>query len=642
MFTDVVGFTAAAQTNEAVALERLREQEDLVRPVFDGFGGREIKSTGDGFLVEFGSALKAVECAVEIQRRVRERNLRERGDPIELRVGIHVGDVEERQGDIFGDSVNVASRIVAIATPRGICLTGLAYDHIRGKVAFGLERVGPTRLKGVQEPVDVYRVILPWEGRALPAEEPSPRRIAILPLRNISPDSQDEYFADGLTEELISTLSKVRELSVISRTSVMQFKDRTKPITEIGRELRSGTILEGSVRKLGNRVRVNIEMVDAGRDQHLWSESYDRELQDVFAIQGDIAGRVATALKVELLASEKKDIDRRPTENVDAYQLCLQGSYHLSKDTSDEVALALRYFQDAIEIDRACAPAYTGVANCYHTGSHGNWYRPEEAYPRMKEFATKALEVDPRSADGHAALGAVYFHYEWRWDDAEKEFSRSIDLQPSSGDYLAFAFMLAILGRREEAAEKMRVGANFNPDLLETWKQAGVRSWGVVMFPERLPSAVVPLERRVQAHPGWDLGHLALGWGYYHASKPDLALKEMRTAVDLSPKDASNQAALGWLLALVGHKEEAESILEVLLETSSKVYLSQVRLACLLSALERDDEAFAFLEEAYRARAIDLPDVRLIPQLDGLRADPRWRSIEQRMGLSPLSQIRSG
>jgi class 3 adenylate cyclase len=237
MFTDLVGFTASAQADEAVALGRVQEQASIVRPLFAKFDGREVKSTGDGFLVEFGSALKAMECAVEIQRQLQKRNARTSSSPILLRIGIHVGDVEEIDGDILGDAVNVAARILPISDPGGICLSEQIVPHVRSKLPLKLERLAPRRLKGVKDPFVVYRAVLPGVARVPPAERSPLPRLAVLPLSNISRDPKDEYFADGLTEELISVLSRIRGLRVIARTSVAQYKGTAKPVAQIGAEL---------------------------------------------------------------------------------------------------------------------------------------------------------------------------------------------------------------------------------------------------------------------------------------------------------------------------------------------------------------------------------------------------------------------
>jgi TolB-like protein/Flp pilus assembly protein TadD len=632
MFTDMVGYTALGQRKESLALALVEEQRKLVRPVLERHRGREVKTMGDAFLVEFPNSLDAIRCAYDIQRTVREFNI---GVPeesrVQLRVGVHLGDVVESGGDVSGDAVNVASRIEPLSVDGGVCLTRSVYEAVEGKFELPIVSMGEKSLKNVLRPMEVFRVEMPWETRTEPATLEG-RRVAVLPLANMSPDPNDEYFSDGLTEELISTLSKIGGLKVISRTSVMQYKGRPKSVREIAKELGAGTILEGSVRKVGNRVRVTVQMIDGTNDMHLWSESYDRDLQDVFAIQSNVAQQVAAALRVQLLASEKKDIERKPTQSMDAYQLYLQGLYYLNREAREDTAMGLRYLQEAIGLDQRFALAYAAISEYYHGGSHSNWFSPEEAFPKMKEYAMKALEIDPNLAEGHASLGAVYFHYEWKWDEAEKEFARAIELRPSyDGAYIMYYYLLAVMGRFEESYEIAKRGSEYSP-------QFGTRGWGwyvgsALLRLGRTEEGVSRLEQLAREDPELGTIHFLLGLAYYKASRMTDAISETRRAVALSRGDLSFKGDLGLLLAIDGQKEEATSILEELEEASKVRYVSNVQLACILYCLGRADEAFENLEKAYQRRAIDLPDIRTNLAMERLRKDPRWATIETRMGL---------
>src|SRR2546422_2675861 len=294
MFTDMVDYTTMSAKNETLALALLEEHRQLLRPVFARHGGREVKTIGDGFLVEFPSALEAVRCALEIQQLMYKRN---QDVPSErkmlLRVAVHLGDVEHRDGDVYGDAVNIASRIQSLADPGGICITQQVFDHVRNNEEFRTVALGQNQLKNVQIPTEVYTVLPSTERTKLTTNEVlEPRRVAALPLAIISSDQQDEYFADGLTEEIINTLSMIPGLRVIARTSVMKYKQVNKSVGEIVRELKVGTILEGSVRKAGGRLRITIQLIDVGSEAPIWAQKYDRELEDVVKIQTDIAVRV--------------------------------------------------------------------------------------------------------------------------------------------------------------------------------------------------------------------------------------------------------------------------------------------------------------------------------------------------------------
>ena len=299
MFTDVVGYTSLTQKNEALALRLLQGHERLLRPIFRKHHGKEVKTVGDSFLVEFASALEAVECAGDVQNSMRELNSTlNPNERFMLRIGIHVGDVVHSRGDVYGDAVNVASRIESLAEPGSVCISQQVYDHVRTKSEVATVYLGKQQLKNVDLPVDTYRVVLPWEKKPPPAPPAaSSHRVAILPLTNISPDPNDEYFSDGMTEELISAVSKVGELRVISRTSVMKYKGAGKTVGEIARELNVGAVLEGSVRKAGARLRITMQLIDVKSDEHLWSQSYDRNLDDVFAIQDELAQTIVTTLR---------------------------------------------------------------------------------------------------------------------------------------------------------------------------------------------------------------------------------------------------------------------------------------------------------------------------------------------------------
>ena len=327
MFTDMVGYTALGQRNESLSLALVEEQRKLIRPILARHNGREIKTIGDAFLVEFLSALDAVRCAYDIQRAVREFNIslpEERR--VHLRVGVHLGDVVESGGDISGDAVNVASRIEPLAEDGGVCVTRQVYDHVQNKLELKLVSLGVKPLKNVSMPIEVYKMMMPWSVEtSAPSNQPDKKRIAVLPFANMSPDPNDQYFADGITEEIISIVSGISGLSVISRTSVMGYKGTTKKLGEIGRELDVGSILEGSFRKAGNRIRITTQLIDVVGDKHLWAQNYDKNLDDIFAVQSEIAEKVAGELKIRLVESEKRTLEKKPTENIEAYSNFLRG-----------------------------------------------------------------------------------------------------------------------------------------------------------------------------------------------------------------------------------------------------------------------------------------------------------------------------
>jgi adenylate cyclase len=463
MFTDLQGFTSTTHANEESGLRLLREQEKLAKPVLDAHHGRLVKSMGDGLLIEFRNALEAVRCAVELQRYAHERNRTSVGPPLQIRVGIHVGDIERRGSDIVGDSVNIAARIEPLAEPGGVCLSAQVVDQVRNKVPYQISRMGLRSLKGIREPVDIYRIVLPWLNEAGCAQRPSPHRLAVLPLVNISPDPKDDYFADGLTEELISVLSQIRGLRVISRTSVNQYRGTTKSTAQIGSELGVGALLEGSVRKSDDQLRIAIQLIDPGTDEHLWTQTFDRKLANVFAIQSEVAQQIAGVLTLQLAHSELRAIGRPPTANLGAYALYLQG-LHASHSTSPaDWDRAIEYFEAAVRADPEFSLAYAHLGNALLAVA-GETRPIADVVVRAREVIARALALEPDSPEAHEARGNLAMQIEHDWQLAEKEFDQAIRANPSSSaGRLWYGVLLLTLRRFEEAKEQLRLAAELDP-----------------------------------------------------------------------------------------------------------------------------------------------------------------------------------
>lgn len=389
MFTDMVGYTALTQSDESLGLQVLERHSRLVRPFFPKHNGREVKTIGDSFLVEFESALDATNCAVEIQEFLHDHNLSSKEEwKINLRIGIHLGDVIRKGNDILGDALNIASRIEPLADPGSICVSQQVYDQIHNKLGYPMRQLEKTELKHVSFPTNVYALVMPWqETRSRRNNELDRHRIAVLPFANMSSDPENAYFADGMTEELIATMSKISSLQVMARTSVMRYKrQEEKSIDQIASELQVGSIMEGSVRKSGDKLRITVQLIDSGTSNHLWSESYDRKLEDVFAIQSDISSRVAEALRIRLQGGERRDMERRSTANAEAHTLYLKGRYFWNERTKDSIGKAVKYFEEAVKLDPMFAVAYSGLADCYLIYNDYMWMRPKEAVPKAKEY----------------------------------------------------------------------------------------------------------------------------------------------------------------------------------------------------------------------------------------------------------------
>ncbi len=633
MFTDIVGYSASVQTNEAAALHRLREQEELVRPLVAEYRGREIKSTGDGFLVEFDSALRATQCAIEIQRRMHERNSRPDAIPIQVRIGIHLGDVEQHNGDIFGDAVNIAARLEPLANPGGVCISQQIFDQVRNKIPNRLEKLPRRELKNLLFPIDLYRVALPWEITAAPADASEPTRLAVLPFSNISPDPNDGYFADGMTDELISTLSRIGGLRVISRTSVMRYKNTAKSLGEIASELRVGSILEGSVRKVSDDLRITAQLIDATTDEHLWSEDYDTKLKEVFRVQKEIATSVARALEVRLLSSEKKEIGRAVTASAEAYLDYLKGRQQWNERTRQANARAVEYFEDSLRFDSGFALAYAGLADCYLVYGDWGWMRPREAFPRAKGCILRALEIDPNLAEAHASLAVVYNSFEGNWSEAEREFRWAIGLKPSySFAHMWYALLLVSEGRYAAAETELDLFRELDP---LSWLFDMNRGTLLSHRGER-SAAIEQFRTLVERVPERPEGHSALAVEYMLAGRTDDALAELRVALSLRGVTPSVRTEVACTLALAGHRKEAEEMLQALEGAAGAEYApNPLMVAQVLFALGRLDEGFDRLEDArkeglvYLNHASALVELRVRPWFAEIRRLPRWTAFEK-------------
>jgi len=625
MFTDMVGYTALSQKNEALAMQLLEEHRNLARQFFPKHNGREVKTIGDAFLVEFTSALEAVRCAFAIQESLHELNSDRAAErKILLRIGVHLGDVIHSKNDIYGDAVNVASRIEPLAKPGGICVTHQVYDSIRNKFEFPFVEIGEKMLKNVQLPLKVYEAKLPWEGETeLREESLDRRRIAVMPLVNMVSDPNEEYFADGMTEELISAVSKVRELSVISRTSAMHYKNQSKRATEIGKELKVGTLLEGSVRKAGNRVRIAVQLIDAESDKHLWAENYDRTLEDVFAIQSEIASRVAEELRIQLVDFERRMLERRPTGNTEAYTCFLEGRELFRKGDEKSLRGAVRLFEKAIELDPSFARAYSELAHCHlRLGNVG--YEPYlESISKAKIPLKRALDCDPNLAEAHATLSTMLYNE----DDvvgAEEEARRAIELNPSLPEgYNALSSVVAAKG---EAGETVR--------LIETYYRLDpLRPQYIV----DLGTACFYSGRESEALEHWNkTAELAPAGTYrvmaeYYLWKGDFEkAKQLHLTVqELDPNNFWVSWMSGFIAAQTGDRDTA--LLAIRKIEESKIgALGLNSIGVIYYALGDLDSYFNYISRALDLHALDVVPVMYCPLFAKGRADPRYQAMMEK------------
>lgn len=468
---DVVGYSALMEADEAGTFDRLKAgRKELFEPEINKHHGRIFKLLGDGLLAEFGSVVEAVECAVALQRGMVERNANvPEGNRIEFRMGINLGEVIVEGDDRYGEGVNVAARLQELADPGGICVSGKVAKEVGKALNFGFEPMGEQRMKNIAEPVACYRVNPQHPPSTRPNPSSSMRRtssdratIAVLPFNNISGDPEQEYFSDGITEDIITDLSKISGLHVVARNTVFTYKNKPIKVQQAARELGVRFLLEGSVRKSGSRIRITGQLVDGKDGSHVWAERYDRELSDVFAIQDEIAHAIVDQLKVKLLPAEKKAIEAVPTENVEAYTYYLRGRQFFFVTSKSYLLLARRMFVKAAELDPNYARAYAGIANCdsmLHVLHHA-----DVSVEDILAMSAKALALDPELAEAHASRGRA-FQFAGQYEEAITEFDRALALDPDLYEaHFFYALFLFERGDFERAAKLCERAAELRPD----------------------------------------------------------------------------------------------------------------------------------------------------------------------------------
>jgi len=633
MFTDMVGFTALAQRDEALAIRLLKQQRDMIRSRLARHNGREVDTAGDGFLVEFVSSLDAVRCAIEIQSALKAENA-ERAEPerIWIRIGIHLGDVIHMGTRVAGDAVNVASRIESLAPPGGVCITAQVYASVLNKVEAHFETLGTPELKNVITPIEVFRLAGLGEASSLPVQKAAaqlPRdRIAVLPFANFSSDPADEYFAEGMTEEIIASLSRMRGLRVIARTSVMRYRGTAKAVAEIGRELNVGSILEGSVRKAGDKIRINVQFVDSLNEEPKWSQEYDREIQDIFAIQRDIAQNVAEALRDQVLGSVPGSAAERATRSLEAYIHYLRGRHFWNQRTEESLQKAIGFFADALKLDANYAQAYTGLADSYATLALLEFMAPHEAYPKARAAVEQALSIDADLVEAHTSLGLIKFQYDWDWSGAEQAFQKALRINSGYAPaHHFFADYLKAMGRFDEALRQIETAQELDPLALAIVTGVG----HVLYLSGQYDRSIEQYRRAVELDPDFMVTHAWFGRPYLEKGMFAEALSELETAVRLSRESTLALAMLGHGLASAGRNAEAMQILENLQERSKSRYVPSYWIAVIYNGFRDRAQVIQWMRKAFAERSSWLVWSNVEPRFAWLRDDPDFAALMKAM-----------
>ena len=560
MFTDIVGYTALMGDDEQKAFTYLARNRDLQKPVIEQFNGRLIKELGDGLMATFDTVSDAVAAAIKIQNDCKSLNL------FQLRIGIHQGEVVFEGGDVFGDTVNIASRIQAIAEPGGIYISENVRNNVSNKKEFHTKFIKDHTLKNVKEPVRVYEIIAaesaPSSSREL-QETSFPitdKSIAVLPFVNMSNDPEQEYFCDGISEEIINALTQLNNLRVISRTSAFAFKNKNADAREIGKILNVSTLLEGSVRKSGKHLRITTKLVRVTDGSHLWSNRYDREMEDIFSIQEDIAGNVATALQ-GVLTDKEKDAIRRPETSVEAYEYYLKGRQLLH---NLELKQSVIMFGKAVALDANYALAYTGLADA-HSWLY-EWEGSNNADCIAAErFSWTALSLAPDLSESHSSRGYV-LSLSKKYDEAEKEFKEAIRLNPNSfSTYYLYGRACFANGQFSKSAEMFRKASEVNREDYQSLLMLS-QSLRVLENDEADVVAREGVERarkQLKLKPDDSRILSLVSTSLFEIGERDEAYEWMNKAMRLYPDDAGVLINGACLFAKDNKKEEALNLLEM-------------------------------------------------------------------------------
>jgi TolB-like protein/Flp pilus assembly protein TadD len=650
MFTDMVGYTALLQQDEPRARRDRTRQRSVLERRARLSGGRILQTYGDGALTVFDSAIDAVDCAVAIQLELSE-------DPrVPLRVGIHTGDVVYDDEGVFGDGVNVASRIQSLGTPGSVLVSAKVYDELKNQPHLRAVSLGEFNLKNVQRPLEVFGIAGP--GIELPTPESLPSRstqigrsVAVLPFVNMSADRDNEYLSDGITEELINVLTRVNGLQVTARTSSFAFKGRHEDVRQIARQLGVRAVLEGSVRKAGDRVRVTAQLVDAESGYHLFSESYDRTQTDVFQLQDEIAGAIVGTVRDRLFPERavvdrwEASLDRLATllashrASPEAQTYYLHGLHEHNKWTPESVRRGIELFERCVEVDPDYAAAWAALSRAHAYRAASGQGEVESGWLAADAAARRAVELDPRLGDAHVALGMVDLWHRWDVDAAYEHFQKALSLNPGSAlARQSFGMHLLVIGEPERAVEEMEMAARLDPlSMLMLYSLA----WALLEA-ERYEEVVEVCDRVLATDPAFRAAHDGKGSALMRLGRFDEAARALERVVEITGDPYKGLAQRGHNYALMGRTDEARRALEMLRERQ-RLHPEQsleADFAYVHAGLGELDEALRWLTAAAEKRLGEVLFSVNSPLWREVRVHPGHRELIERVGLARLSRER--
>ncbi len=632
LFADMTGYTALMQDNEQLAILKRKRVKEVLDVTLQRFRGKLLQYYGDGSLSTFRSAIDAVQCAVTIQRQLKEN------PHVDLRIGIHTGDVTVEDGAIYGDGVNLASRIESIATSGSILISEKVYDELKNQEEITAKELGYFEFKNVKYPVRVFAIadsgiVVPNRADVNGKLKLPTNRLAVLPFVNMSTDRDNEFFSDGITEELLNALTKVEGLQVTSRTSAFAFKGKNEDIRDIAIKLNVDKVLEGSVRKVGNRVRITAQLINAADGYHLWSESYDRNLDDIFEVQDEISGIIANRLRENFSQKQIQPLVKAPTKNIDAYTNYLKALHYWNKLTPADTRKAIECFEKAFELESNYAQAYAMAAGAYSNLGATGQMLPEEAFRIAKKYADKALELDDNIAEGHIAIGSYYLFYEWKWRESFEALQKAIKLNPAATiAYQLLSFYYVTKGEKDEAVKIMEEAIRIDP-LSPIINQALGNTY---IFAERYDDAIKQADKMLEINPQMRSSLELKAWGTGLKGDWNQALEIFKEIHRLTNHPLKGLMGLGYAYARIGMTQEAMECIEKL-EQRQKEDPNSVIDADLVGiwfALGNKDKTFYHINQCIQKRMAPVNYFLEYPVFKGLKNDARYMDLKTKMNLT--------
>jgi adenylate cyclase len=635
MFADMTGYTAMMQDDERRAMILRDRQRQVLETLIPAHNGKIIQYFGDGTLSLFASACDAVKSAVNIQHELQK-------DPkVSLRIGIHSGDISYDKDGIYGDSVNLASRIEALSVPGAVLISDKVFDEVKNQEEIKTLLLGRFNLKNVKRQVEVYAVAN--DGLAVPTDvqtgvkSGAEKSIAVLPFINMSADPENEYFSDGISEEILNALTKVEGLQVTARTSSFSFKGKQEDVRQIGNKLGVATVLEGSVRRAGKKIRITAQLINTADGYHVWSENYDSDLEDIFQVQDEISVKIVNRLK-ENFGSSKKDehIIKQPTENLDAYNLYLKGRYHWNKSNPEDIGKAIKKFEEAIAIDPSFASPHCALSFCYSFMGSSGLMKPEEAFAKAKDYTLKAIEIDPNHAESHLSLATIKFYHNWDFEGAEISLNKAVSLNLNSSLLnQVHGWLLIAKGDFTKAIEKMEQALVLDPLSMPLMSNLG----DAYCFASRFDEALAQYDRIMELDPSYRRGYEGRGMVYLALGEHEKAISDFEQYHNLVGHPLKGLSSLGHAYAAAGQKEKALECVEKTKqrEIAEPGVILHMDFAFMYSGMKDFDKAFYHLNKTYEQR-IGIACLGMIfciryPMLNELKTDPRFKELTGKMGI---------